>query len=144
MNARTELLRQAAELISADGNVCPMPFIVLRGDHATVGMAAEIGLLVGVVRDAVEDPSVTAIAFGFDRYTKPDQGTSRSSVYTYAVGRVGQAPVYGFIPYDDESREADPPNEEPTSFWNERAAAEILHIVPDWHRFHGAEEASDA
>lgn len=144
MNARTELLRQAAELIRADGNVYPMPLIVLRGDHATIGMAVEIGLLVGVVREAVEDPSVTAIAFGFDRYTEPGQGTSRHSVYTYAVGTVGHAPVYGFVAYDDGLPEADAPNEDPVAFWNERAAAEILRIVPDWRRFHGAADAPNA
>lgn len=144
MNARAELLRQATELIASDGSVYPMPFVVVCGDNVTMGMAIETGLLVGVVREAAEDPSVTALAFGFDRYTEPDQGTFRRSVYTYAVGTVGLAPIYGFIPYDDESGAADPPNEEPTAFWNARAAAEILGTIPGWERFHAAGEVSDA
>ena len=134
MNLRSEIIRQATELIYGGGEVCPLPFIVLRDTQATFGMAINTDLLIAALSAAADDATVTGVAFGFDRFARPGQGTARDSVWTYAVGTVGQPPVFGFIAYDTETMETDEPNEAEV-FWNVKNREEVLRRFPGWGLF---------
>lgn len=134
MNLRSEIIGQATELIHGDGEVCPLPFIVLRDTQATFGMAINTDLLIAALSAAADDATVTGVAFGFDRFARPGQGTARDSVWTYAVGTVGQPPVFGFIAYDTETMETDEPNEAEV-FWNVKNREEVLRRFPGWGLF---------
>jgi hypothetical protein len=74
------------------------------------------------------DPKVVRLAFGVDRYAKEGQGTTMSSVFTYAVVERGGTPAYGFIEYDGEGEQRQH-DLVPTDFWYARTAKHFARVM---------------
>lgn len=134
------LVRLSAE----DGDVDPLPVVCTTGGKTNVeavfGVGSQTGtdLMLSRVRRAMSAPDVTQIAFGIDRSTRPNQGTTKGNVFTYAVLTRGRVPVYGIIEYD--AGEVAEPREGPeVGFWFRMMSFEVPTRLHGLAEFCGVE-----
>lgn len=125
---KAAFLAQVARLAS-DGDVYPQPFVVLHDDGQIVSCALALdGVeILNYVARYIRRQKVTALAYGFDRFTKPDQGTTRASVFTWTVVWETQA-THGVLEHEGDL--VDPPRED-CEFWNRDMARLWAIVRPD-------------
>lgn len=121
--------------ICADGDCYPQPAMTCteEGEVAILAMALSPPDLYQTLVQHAADPNVVQLAFGFDRTTRPGQGTELSDVFTYCILEVGAEPRFGIIEYDKEGdvrqREL-----QAGDFWFDQQASHYQRIIMAFNR----------
>ncbi len=112
------------------GDCYPQPGLIERDDGAlaVLAMAVPPEQLVRVLVATANDTQVRRIAFGLDRFTKPGQGTTMGSVFTYTVAERGGEPSYGFVEYDGDGGQRQH-DLTPEDYWYEYQAASSKRVL---------------
>ena len=117
----------------ADGDAYPQPAMTedREGGLAMLALALPgMGVLRHMREQSAAD-TVVKMAFGVDRSTRPNQGTTMSSVLTYVVVERGGEPAFGFVEYDGlgQQRQHDLV---PGEFWHTALVRDFAVVLAEW------------
>lgn len=92
------------ETSCSSGDCYPQPAATEDVDGALTihALALDAISIMRHVRTLRADPSTKRLAFGLDRTTQEDQGTTLSNVFTYMIVEKDEPSDYGFVEYDGE------------------------------------------
>lgn len=132
MEALVASFLETVRSLAKDGDVSPAPLAYLS-DDGKVSLEMLIGsahVTLDRARHAMGLASTSFVAFGFDRSTLPNQGTTKGNVFTYALLCRGKMPIYGIVEYDEG--DVDEPRQGPEiGFWYEHMAGTMLKLLPE-------------
>jgi len=113
-----------------DGDCYPMPGMTEAADGGIEMLALMVDphTLLDMVREKAMDPSIVRLAFGLDRTTRPNQGTTMSDVFVYVIVERGGTPAYGFVEYDGEGGQRQH-DLAPGDFWRGVCVADFHDVV---------------